>query len=385
MRECLIVAFLAAAAAFCWQFATVHFIYGDNWTALYYVGAEKAPMPEELANENIYRFPDVVGHDGRFYHLVAHDPFFKRNFAQYIDRPTLRYRRILAPGLAALLSFGHSNWVDPIFFAEIPFFVFLGTYWLARWSVSHGHSYYWGFLFWAMPATLASVPMTLIDVLLAAFASGFVWYVEQKSPVKLFAVLACAVLTRETGILLLIGWCAWLLFQRHLLRAITYAAAALPAACWDIFVNLHAKSTGPVWLSPIPLYGFVHAFVFPFAYPAGMTGRVLATLDRVALIGMLIALIYVFRDAFQPARRDYKTFVALTFAVFALFLAGGDVWPEATAFSRTFTPLLLMLAMSGILSKNWWRLSPLVLIAPRISPTYLTKVEGLVHAVLHRS
>lgn len=384
LRARLLIACLATTAAFCWQFATVHFLFGGNWTGLFYCGDVDTPMPPELDGEQIYRFHGVTGHDGRYYHLVAHDPLFKRNFARYLDRPALRYRRILVPGLAALLSFGHSNWVDPVFFAEILVFVFLGTFWLASWSVSHGHSVYWGFLFCATPATLTSVPITLIDVSLAALTAGFVLYVEQKSPVKLFAVLACAVLARETGLLLLIGWCGWLVFQRHFLLAIKYAAAALPSACWDIFVNLHSKPTGPVWLSPIPLYGFLQAFIHPFKYPAGLMNRVLVPLDRMALIGMLVALVYVFWDALRPTRRDYKTFAALAFAVFALFLAGGDVWPEATAFSRTFTPLLLMLALSGILSRNWWKLSPLVLMAPRIGLIYVTAVGRLVSAITHR-
>jgi hypothetical protein len=384
LRASLLVACAATVLAFCWQFAMVHLTYGGNWTSLFYIGeASRVPMPEELAGERLYRFPHVLGHDGRFYHLIAHDPLFRRNFARDIDMPRVRYRRILVPGLAALLSFGRDNWVHPAFFAVILGFIFLGTFWLARWSMSHGHSVYWGFLFLVTPATLSSFPLMLVDVALAALTIAVFWYTEQKSSVKLFIALACAVLARETGILVLIGFCAWLLFDRHLRLAIIYATAAVPAACWDFFVNLHTTHNGPAWLSPIPLYGFFHAFIYPFEYPAGLMEKLLPLLDRIALIGMFIALVFVFQDALRPATRDYKTYIALTFAAFALFLAGGDVWPEASAFSRNFTPLLLVVAMSGILSHNWWRFSPLLLITPRIGIPYLTEAGRMVRAIAH--
>src|SRR5882724_6799272 len=138
-RAPLLVALCAVALAFCWQFAMVHFLYEDNWTSLYYTGAT-APMPIEMAPEHIYLFPNVVGYDGQMYHLIAHDPLFRRNFARDLDMPRVRYRRILVPGLAALLSLGRDQWVDRAYFTTILGFVFLGTFWLARWSLSHERS-----------------------------------------------------------------------------------------------------------------------------------------------------------------------------------------------------------------------------------------------------
>ena len=384
LRAPLLVACAATALAFCWQFAIVHLTYDGNWTSLFYTGDARMHLPDELAREHIYRFPGVVGYDGQLYHLVAHDPLFHRNFARYLDMPTVRYRRILVPGLAAFLSFGHDRWVDPAYFATILGFVFLGTFWLARWSVSHGHSVYWGFLFLAMPATLSSVPLMVIDVSLAALTAGFIWYAGQKAPVQLFAVLACAVLARETGILLLAGWCGWLLYRRQILRAILYAAAAVPAALWALFVTMHTGQPGPVWLSPIPLYGIVYTFGHPFHYPPGLMEHLLVPLDRLGLIGMLAAMVFVFRDAVRPTVRDHKTFAALAFAVLALFLAGGDVWPEVAAFGRNFTPLLLIVTISGIPWPKWPRFIPLLLIDPRIGIIYATQAGRIASAILHR-
>jgi hypothetical protein len=382
VRASLLVACIATALAFGWQFAMVHFSYSGNWTSLFYTG-ETVPMPKELDSEHIYRFPGVVGYDGEMYHVIAHDPLLRRNFAHYLDSPRMRYRRILVPGLAALLSFGRDQWVDGAYFSVILGFVFLGTYWLARWSLSHGKSVYWGFLFLAMPAALVTIPLMVVDVSLAALTVAVFWYAEQKSPMKLFAALACAALTRETGILVVIGWCAWLLLQRRLWVAIKYAAAILPMVCWMLYVQSREPPAGPVWLSPIPLYGLVNALIHPFRYPAGIMENVLVPLDRIALLGMLLALAFVFYDAARPAGRDPKTLIALMFSGLALFLAGGDVWPEVAAFGRNFTPLLLAVTMAGILSKSWWRFVPLLMINPRIGVIYATQAARIIRSIAH--
>jgi hypothetical protein len=100
---------------------------------------------------------------------------------------------------------------------------------------------------------------------------------------------------------------------------------------------------------------------------------------------MLIALAFVFYDAARPAVRDHKTLIALMFAGLALFVAGGGVWPEVASFGRNFTPVLLAVAMSGILSKNWWRFVPLVMIDPRISVVYASQAARIIRSIIHYS
>src|SRR5437660_12759727 len=119
LRAPLLVALCATALAFCWQFAMVHFVYADNWTSLFYTGDARMSLPAELASEHIYRFANVVGYDGQQYHLIAHDPLFQRGFAQNLDIPRVRYRRILVPGLAAVFALGRDKWVDRAYFSTI--------------------------------------------------------------------------------------------------------------------------------------------------------------------------------------------------------------------------------------------------------------------------
>ncbi len=114
-----------------WQFLTVHYNYGGNWTGLFCI-APHMPVPAFLKSEKLYIFPDTQGFDGQIYHLIAHDPWMRRGSADAILSPDYRYQRILVPALAWSLAFGRDDWVDPAYYAVILAFVFLGVYWLVH-------------------------------------------------------------------------------------------------------------------------------------------------------------------------------------------------------------------------------------------------------------
>ena len=98
-RSPVVIGALATILVFFWQSLTVHHNYHGRWSALFYIGDRWTPPPE-LAFENLYVFQNNPGYDGAFYHLVAHDPLFEKGFASHVDDPSLRWRRILIPGLA---------------------------------------------------------------------------------------------------------------------------------------------------------------------------------------------------------------------------------------------------------------------------------------------
>jgi len=88
----LAVALLCLGCLAAWQALTVHYSYGGNWTALFLTGTQLKEVPPALQSENIYLFQNS-GYDGQFYHYIAHDPFFQRNFSPYFDNARFRYRR----------------------------------------------------------------------------------------------------------------------------------------------------------------------------------------------------------------------------------------------------------------------------------------------------
>jgi hypothetical protein len=100
-------------------------------TALFCHGSQ-IPLPPGLAAEHIYVFPHSGGYDGQCYHYVAHDPLDRTDIGRAVPDPSLRFPRILLPGLAYLLAFGHTEWVDVSFLLCNLLFLGLGAYWLAQ-------------------------------------------------------------------------------------------------------------------------------------------------------------------------------------------------------------------------------------------------------------
>src|SRR5215469_15348809 len=110
-RSAAIVGLSCALLAFSWQFLTVRYNYHNDWSGLFCTG-EKAVLPPMVAAEHPYRFAGAPGWDGQLYHEIAHDPFLQRGNVSYVEGARLRYRRILIPALAYILSGGHDGGVD---------------------------------------------------------------------------------------------------------------------------------------------------------------------------------------------------------------------------------------------------------------------------------
>jgi hypothetical protein len=359
--------FLCAALVLAWQSALVAWNFGGNWTGLFCTG-EYGRIPPSLAAENIYTLRAGAGYDGQFYHYVAHDPLLNGGMADYVDNPRLRWRRILVPALAWLAAAGQSRWVDPAFFAVILAFVFLGAYWLSRYCVSSGLRPAWGLAFALVPAVAVSIERMTIDVALAALCVGFALYAEAEPSWKLYPVLALAPLARETGLLLVFAWCAWLLARKDWKRALAFASALVPFLGWLAFL---ASRTGPdltTWSSWAPLSGLLNRTLHPLQY--AVTGRWLAAAaatDYLALLGIWVAFgLAVSSPAPHPRKLSPIEAAAAAFAVFLAFLAKPDIWSETYAFGRTLSPLLLLLGLAGIARRAWWRLAPMGMVLPRI-------------------
>lgn len=73
-RRAAAYALAAVLAVWLWQFLTVHYNYGDNWTGLFCIAPHMA-VPLFLRSEKLYIFQGSTGFDGQVFHLIAHDPW----------------------------------------------------------------------------------------------------------------------------------------------------------------------------------------------------------------------------------------------------------------------------------------------------------------------
>ncbi len=357
-------ALLAVAVIALWQWAGVTANYGGNWTALFCTGALQR-LPPLTASERIYVFPNSTGYDGQLYHYIAHDPFLRSGLKAYFDDPRLRYNRILIPFLAYTLALGHSNRIDPAYELVCLLSLGLGVYWSCRFAQSVRLPPAWGLLFLAMPATVVTMDRLVVDGGLAALTAAFLYYGRAPSW-KLFLVLLCAALTRETGILLALAYCAHLLSRRAFRLAAVFLMALAPAFAWYGYVSAQtiAKPSG---LSPIPLSSILWVLRNPWEYPAGVPfpGAVVAA-DFLALAGVLLAFGLAFRW-FARAPTVPLRIAAMLFAATSLVLQRAEIWQNVYAFGRIYTPLLLCLSALATEYRNPWLLLPLAMMLPRLA------------------
>jgi len=363
-------------ALFCWQFLTVHYNYGGNWTALFCI-SRRMPVPDFLKSEQLYHFSHA-GYDGMVYHLIAHDPWMRKGSADVIASAPFRYQRILVPALAWLAAFGQDRWIHPAYFGVILGFAFLGAYWLSLFASNAGLAPAWGLAFLLTPATITSIDRMTVDIALAAVTAGFALYASESPDWRVLVLLACAALSRETGALLILGYAVYLFTRKNIRGGLLAIFTAVPAAAWFLFLSHGQKSTLPGYGGWVPMAGFIHRVTRPLRYHhfAAFERIAAHALDLVALAGVALALFYAARMLVRGTW-DGRAAVVYALALSVVFLRSGAVWFDAYAFGRVLTPFLLLIAMVSMGARPLAAFLPMLLVDARIGLNIVTQIAGV--------
>jgi len=369
-----------AALAFFWQSLTVHFNYGGNWTALFCIGSQYE-RPPELNIERQYVFQNSPGYDGAVYHYIAHDPFMQHDLLPYVDAPRYRYRRILIPLAAYTLALGRMDWVDGAYVAVILICVFLGGYWLSRYCTLMGLHPLFGFGFLLVPATMISLDRMTVDIALATACAAFAVYAVNGTSWRLYAVLVAAPLVRETGVLLVIGYVLYRFWKRETRRALLFSTALIPTLLWYLFVMLQTHPEGGGVFSLIPFQGLLTRAFHPtaYAFSAPVTTAV-TVLDYVSLAGVAMAALLAVRMAVRRLAAPLEIATYL-FAALAIFMVHPEPWRDPFGYTRALSPLLLLLALSGLMRRSWLTAVPMLLVTLRVIAQLEPQVAGVVREI----
>ncbi|MSV35006.1 MAG: hypothetical protein EXQ47_05330 [Bryobacterales bacterium] len=386
MRRPAAVAAVAVCAAAAWLVLCVVYLYAGNPTGLFYTGLNSR-LPADLDAGHTRRVNDPIGYDGAFYHLIAHDPLNRRGVLDYADTPSLRWRRIGVPALAALIGgAAGGRWVDYSYIGVELVFLALGVYWLARYAQVRGCAPIWGLGFFLIPAVAVSLDRMTIDLPLAALCIGLALRAESsKTTWPAYVMLIAAPLIRDTGIILVAAWCLYSALQRDWRSLLLGVLSAMPALAWWAYVRAHTPADGNVYLARYPFGGILGQTLSGYTDPTHTLWlRAAYLLEWVALAGIWLALGLALYFGFTALRSRHARWMELTavlFAVFAASLNQLDLWASAYATGRTMSPMLIMLAL---LAWEWRRpmfALPLLLVAPRIALQYEAQLLGVLRGV----
>jgi hypothetical protein len=376
-RSPLAAALVCCALGSSWQWLTVHFNYGGNHTGLFCHGS-RFPVPAGLAFEHIYVFANSGGYDGQSYHYMAHDPLDRSGIGRAVPDPSLRYPRILLPGMAYLAALGRPEWIDWALLACNLAFLAGGAYWLAVLLERAGIHPLFAALYVVVPVAIVSLDRMLVDLALASLALGFAVYLEPERPVKLYLILAAAALCRETGLLLFAAYAVRLFTQRRFLRLALFATAPLPALAWLFWVRTQlpgGSAIGPQ--SMIPFVGMMDALLHPRHYAfAAPVVVVIRALQWLQWAGILLALALPFLRWRKTGAHPLRT-ACLLWACLGLALPPG-VYDDPFAGARTLAPLLFF----EFLEYGWRGRLPLLMVTPRVWLELAPQVLGILRGVL---
>ncbi len=376
-RGPLEAALLCAALGLSWQLLTVHFNYRGNLTALFCHGSQ-VPLPPGLAAEHIYVFPHSGGYDGRCYHYVAHDPLDRSDIGGAVPDPSLRFPRILLPGMAHLLAFGHPEWVDVSFLLCNLLFLGLGAYWLAQLLARAGWHPLFAALYAVVPVAIISLDRMTVDLALASLALGFAVYLDPESPWKLYVILVAATLCRDNGFLLWAAYAIRLLWLRRFRNVAVFATALMPAVLWTVWVRSTMPGGNAFGLRGLlPLWSMLQAVLHPRHYPfAAPVVAVIVALWWVQFVSIVLSIVLAFGNL-RRLGGDAISNACFLWACFAIMLPPG-VYDDPFAGARILAPLFLF----QFLQPGRWCRLPLLLVTPRVwlelAPQVLGILRGLV-------
>jgi hypothetical protein len=379
VKRAAVLALAGALFVLCAWTLTVRVNRQGNWSALYCHGAS-FPVPPAMAAEGLFLFSGF-GYDGQLYHIIAHDPFFRRGFSGYVDDPRLRYRRGLVPVAAHLLALGSDRWVHVTYPALVLFFGALGVFWLSLLAQALGRSPLWGIGFLLLPAAFASFDRMTIDVALLAVVVGLLWALETRKERWVWVLLTLAPLVRDTGVLVVAGVVLSRWGSEGWTRAARLLVVLLPWLAWVAFV--HAHTTALHFDRSPPLSEMFAVLARPNAYEthAPFTARIHQAADVVALLGLL----WAFALTLWRARewREPGQAVALAFVALGVLMQRREQFEHVYSFGRGYSPVLAVLLRDGLARRRplGLSLSPTLALLPRMATQVASQVAGILSAL----
>ncbi len=300
--------------------------FGTEWTK---------PRIEEMDTIPVYEKPNSGGYDGQFYAQIALDPTLRsERFADAIDAPSYRARRILLPALAHALGFGQPQATLQIYcLLNVAAWFATGAL-LLRWlpPTSGENGVRWCLCMLSMGA-LESVRYALTDLPALALMLATIRYLELDRPRRAIGAHIATVLTKETA---LINALVFLRRRRHLA-----AASALSAFVLGLWL-LHIARVFPMTVEAegnigVPLFGIARGFM------QAVTELALGEqIDRFAFRLLAIAGLG-FQAVHLLRHRDGSNRIWIMGASYAILFAtlGDNVWWGYWAVCRVALPMTI--------------------------------------------
>jgi hypothetical protein len=287
----------------------------------------------------IFVYPGSAGYDGIYYAELAYDPTLRNpEFATALDSFSYRARRILPSALAWLLAAGQPDLIVHVYsLLNVAAWLVLAALLWRLLDVSDGR----GLLAWLgvmfSAGTLASVRLSLTDLVALAIVAGAMLAVERGKNSLAAAVLAAAALARETSLAAFAGLAQRPWFSRqNFLRALAVAA---PLAAWIAYVRFRAGHADAGWGNfTLPVVGLVEKWGESLRALRTVADKPLAWTSLLATLALTVQAAFML-TRWRPDDRWWRLGAVFAGVMLCLGTAVWEGFPGAAA--RALLPLTL--------------------------------------------
>jgi hypothetical protein len=296
------------------------------------------------------------GYDGQFMYFSAFDPLLRafhdrpELYALYMDNAPYRFGRIGYGWLTKVVSFNQWQRYPVTMIWLVLGALFLSALVLSFIARNAGAGAAWGLLVLLVPGFWESIQTSLPEPIAAALILAGCWCLMKGRWVVAAALFAGSVLTRETGVVLVVcvGVGAMLAGRRKAAFA-GLAGALLPFMAWRVYLGwVLFPSFGPAAFLPIarlstwPFAGFVQLWsaVRQGTYPAVLTTSAI-TFPILLTAAFVLALWIAIR---KPSALSVAT---VFYGWLAISLDYQNVWVHVGNGMRTSYEVFVLLALAS--------------------------------------
>ena len=343
-----------------------------NFDASFFITAGDAFCDPSLAPEGLRIFlpHGWTGYDGQFYYRLALDPLTKQRveYGITLDKPPYRQQRILYPVLARLLALGGTPWI-PWSMIVVNYLAVCGlAFGAARIAELFAMPAIYGLAIPFFPGVLLALARDLPDPLAISLMVFSLYLLHSRRITFAACVLALAVLTRETVILL-----AAALFVHSTWRALRRQSAwtesvrlAIPLATyavWQLWIvarwGTFGSAAGSGTLDGFALKSAGILLIQAVQSALGFHPFLLVELLFLGAMTLLAAIVSIRSTVDSGVKLAWLMYLALVVFLSRL------VWVEDWAFMRASAELMV-LGFIIVIGARERRLLPIVF-APTIA------------------
>jgi hypothetical protein len=327
--------------------------YDGDPTGFVQFGSEAAASIRPPADAHV--LAGTIGYDGQFYYVLAASPTIDAHARAVFEAFEYRAQRIAYPAIAWAVSAGGSESGLPWALLGVNVcFALLATAAAGAWLRDRGWSGWLALAVGLTPGVLLTILRDLTDVVGLAAALGALWTWSQRRATLTAAVLALAVLARETMLILVVvlAFDAWRR-RRQGERTTHPALLVLPAlacfAAWEIYATARFDGEIPWTTAPSDLWQ---------APGIGLASALPELLDQaprevawdLTYIALCVAAVGA---ALVAARRDRGPEALFCVGQAAVVVLLGEVfWTDHWSFTRVTAPLFASLLLAGVSSRS---------------------------------